>query len=211
MIKQFKKALVLAPHTDDGEFGCGGTVNRLVENGCEVHYAAFSSCRQSVPPQFPHDILITEVKAATQVLGINPGHLTIFDYDVRMFNYSRQPILDDILKLKKQIAPDLVFLPSPNDIHQDHATITAEGIRAFKGCSIFGYELLWNNFNFNTACFVSLEEKHVNKKIEAINEYKSQGHRPYSDTEFLKGQARVRGVQSGNQYAEAFEIIRLCL
>jgi len=211
MVKQFKKALVLAPHTDDGEFGCGGTINRLVESGCEVHYAAFSSCRQSVPPQFPPDILVTEVKAATQVLGIKPENLVIFDYEVRLFNYHRQEILDDILKLKKQIAPDLVFIPSLNDIHQDHATITNEGIRAFKGCSIFCYELVWNNFNFNNACFIALEEKHVDKKIEAINRYESQGHRPYSDKEFLKGLAKVRGVQSGNNYAEAFEIIRLCL
>lgn len=211
MIKQFKKALVLAPHTDDGEFGCGGTINRLIESGCEVYYAAFSSCRQSVPPQFPSDILITEVKAATKVLGIKPENLIIFDYDVRTFNFRRQDILDDLLKLKKQIQPDLIFMPSVHDVHQDHSTITDEGIRAFKGASIFCYELLWNNANFNTACFVSLEEKHVDVKIAAINCYESQGHRPYSDTEFLKGLARVRGVQSGNTYAEAFEIIRLSL
>ena len=31
-----KKVLVLAPHTDDGELGCGGTVARLLEEGCEV-------------------------------------------------------------------------------------------------------------------------------------------------------------------------------
>jgi LmbE family N-acetylglucosaminyl deacetylase len=211
MIKQFKKALVLAPHTDDGEFGCGGTISKLVENGCEVHYAAFSSCRQSVPPQFPPDILITEVKAATKVLGVKPEHLTIFDYDVRMFNYRRQDILDDMLRLKKQIQPDLVFMPSVNDVHQDHQTITNEGLRAYKGTTILCYELMWNNNNFNTACYVALDEKHVDAKIEAINRYESQGHRPYSDVDFLKGQARVRGVQSGNKYAEAFEIIRLCL
>ena len=211
MIKEFKRALVLAPHTDDGEFGCGGTINKLVESGCEVYYAAFSSCRQSVPPQFPPDILITEVKAATKVLGIKPGNLVIFDYEVRMFNFHRQQILDDMLKLKKDIKPDLVFMPSVNDVHQDHQTITNEGLRAYKGTTIFCYELMWNNNNFNTACFVSLDEKHVDAKIKAITKYESQGHRPYSDKEFLKGQAKVRGVQSGNNYAEAFEIIRLSL
>jgi N-acetylglucosamine malate deacetylase 1 len=211
MIKQFKKALVLAPHTDDGEFGCGGTINRLVESGCEVYYIAFSICQQSVPPQFPSDILATEVKAATSVLGIKPENLFILDYEVRMFNYSRQQILDDILKIKKQVGPDLIFLPSPNDIHQDHATITNEGIRAAKGCSIFCYELAWNNFNFNTACFVALEKKHIEAKVNSVAEYKSQTHRPYAESDFLFGQARMRGVQSGNQYAEAFEVLRLCL
>jgi N-acetylglucosamine malate deacetylase 1 len=211
MIKQFKRALVLAPHTDDGEFGCGGTISRLAESGCEVHYAAFSPCRQSVPQGFPEDILITEVKAATKVLGVKPEHLVIFEYDVRTFNFYRQHILDDMLKLKKSVRPDVVFMPSVNDVHQDHQTITQEGLRAYKGATIFCYELVWNNSDFNTACYVALEEKHVNAKIAAIAEYKSQGHRPYSDTEFLKGLARVRGVQSGSQYAEAFEVVRLSL
>jgi N-acetylglucosamine malate deacetylase 1 len=211
MINAFKKILVLAPHTDDGEFGCGATINKLVENGCDVYYAAFSSCRQSVPAGFPPDILITEVKAATTVLGIKPENVIIFDYDVRVFNFRRQDILDDLIKLRKKINPDLVFVPSTGDVHQDHATITNEGIRAFKGTSILCYELLWNNTNFNTACFISLDEKHVEAKIKAIGEYRSQGHRTYADSEFIKGLAKVRGVQSGNDYAEAFEVIRIRL
>ena len=45
MIETWKRVLVLAPHTDDGEFGCGGTMARLVEAGVEVHYQAFSITR----------------------------------------------------------------------------------------------------------------------------------------------------------------------
>jgi len=33
VIEQWQKALVLAPHTDDGEFGCGGTMARLLGGG----------------------------------------------------------------------------------------------------------------------------------------------------------------------------------
>lgn len=211
MISLFKKALVLAPHTDDGEFGCGGTINKLIESGSEVYYAAFSSCRQSVPAGFPPDILITEVKAATKVLGVKAENVVVFDYDVRLFNFRRQEILDDLITLRKRINPDLVLIPSPEDVHQDHATITTEGIRAFKGTSILCYELVWNNARFNTACFVSLEQKHVEAKINAIAQYKSQGHRSYADSDFIRGLAKVRGVQSGSGFAEAFEVIRICL
>src|SRR5204863_2834378 len=123
---------IFAPHTDDGEFGCGGTIARLVESGCEVFYVAFSACRQSVQKEFPSDILITEVKAATKILGIVPENLILFDYEVRTFNYRRQEILEDIIKLKNDIKPDLVIIPSINDIHQDHYTVSNEGIRAFK-------------------------------------------------------------------------------
>jgi len=206
---QFKRALILAPHTDDGEFGCGGTINKLIENGCEVYYAAFSACQQSVLPDFPSDILITEVKAATKELGIKPENLFLFDYDVRTFNYRRQDILDDILKLKKQINPDLVLMPSINDIHQDHFTIANEGVRAFKWSTILCYELPWNNFNFNTSCFISLTEANLNKKVEALSQYKSQAHRPYANEEFIKSLSKVRGVQSGREYAEVFEMIRM--
>ena len=59
MIEKFRTALVLAPHTDDGEFGCGGTMARLIESGVEVTYVAFSTAAKSVPEGFPRDILRT--------------------------------------------------------------------------------------------------------------------------------------------------------
>lgn len=40
---------VLAPHTDDGELGCGTSIARFVEEGADVFYAAFSTADQSLP------------------------------------------------------------------------------------------------------------------------------------------------------------------
>jgi LmbE family N-acetylglucosaminyl deacetylase len=208
MLNNFQKILILAPHTDDGEFGCGASINKWASEGKEVYYATFSACKQSVLPQYPEDILITEVKEATATLGIKPENLILFDYEVRTFNYHRQAILDDLIKLREKINPDLVLMPSKNDIHQDHKTIYDEGLRAFKFKSILCYEMPWNNLNFNTACFSILEKKHVNKKLEALRKYLSQSHRPYSDEEFINGLARSRGVQINNEYAEVFEIVR---
>jgi LmbE family N-acetylglucosaminyl deacetylase len=206
-----KKILVLAPHTDDLEFGCGGTVAKLIDDGNEVFCAAFSACRQSVRKEFPEDILITEIKAASAILGIKKENLILFDYNVRTFNYHRQEILDDILKLKAQIQPDIVFIPALTDVHQDHFTIAQEGFRAFKFSSLLSYELPWNNLSFNTASFMKLEEKNILKKIEAVNQYKSQAHRPYANEEFIRSLARTRGVQINTHYAECFEVIRWIL
>lgn len=73
MFKSSKqRILILAPHTDDGELGCGGAINKFIEEGHEVYYAAFSACEISVPKHLPSNILIEEVKKATQVLGILP-------------------------------------------------------------------------------------------------------------------------------------------
>lgn len=209
MNKKFKRIVIFAPHTDDGEFGCGGTISKLIENRSEVFYVAFSACKQSVLKEFPEDILITEVKNATSKLGIKKENLILFDYEVRTFNFRRQEILEDIIKLKKELLPDLILIPSLNDIHQDHFTISNECIRAFKFSSILCYELPWNNFIFKTTCFIKLERKHLNLKIEALKEYQSQKFRPYSNPEFIESLAKVRGIQSNFEYAESFETIRL--
>lgn len=203
-----KRILVLAPHTDDGEFGCGASISKWIEEGNEVYYAAFSACHQSVLKQFPENILITEVKAATAVLGIKKENLILFNYDVRTFNFRRQEILDDMIRLREQIHPDLVLMPSSNDIHQDHQTITTEGLRAFKFCSIMCYELPWNNLSFTTVSFVLLEDSHIETKLRALAEYRSQAHRNYANEEFIRGLARTRGVQIGVRYAETFEVLR---
>lgn len=203
-----KKILVLAPHTDDGEFGCGGTIHKLIKEGNEVYYVAFSACEQSVLPQFPSDILIIEVKAATKELGIKPENLILFKYDVRTFNYRRQDILDDIIKLRAEIKPDLVFIPAMTDIHQDHKTIAEEALRAFKFTSILSYEMPWNNISFQTSCFYKLSDEDIEVKVKALKKYLSQAHRPYSSENFIKSLATVRGVQISTKYAETFEVIR---
>lgn len=211
MINTYNNILVLAPHTDDGELGLGGTIRHLVEQGKKVTYVAFSTAQQSVPEGFPKDILKTEVKRATAKLGILPENLIIYNYEVRKLGYVRQEILEELIRLRKSSDFDLVFIPSLHDIHQDHTTIAQEGLRAFKNTTLLGYELIWNNLTFNTQCFVKLEKHHIEAKIEALKEYESQGDRDYLSADFIYSLARARGVQAGCRYAEAFEVIRLFL
>jgi LmbE family N-acetylglucosaminyl deacetylase len=208
-MRLFKNILVLAPHTDDGELGAGGTISKYIEEGAKVTYVAFSTAEQSVPIGFPKNILKTEVKAATNKLGISSNDLIICNYEVRKLNYVRQEILEELIRIRNNANYDLVLIPSLNDIHQDHSTIAQEGLRAFKNTSIFGYELIWNNLTFNTQCFIKLEKKHIQNKVEALKEYKSQGFRDYISEEFIFSLAKARGVQIGSPFAEAFEVIRL--
>lgn len=208
MLENIKKVLILAPHTDDGEFGCGGTINKLVNMGIDVYYAAFSLAEESVPEPFPKNILEVEVKKATKALGIKPENLLIFRYRVRRFATHRQEILEDLVRLNKEMGPELVFMPSLNDLHQDHTTVAHEGLRAFKNRSILCYELPWNNLNFTTQCFVELDETNLGKKMDALKCYESQSGRNYSSDAFIRGLAVTRGTQIGKKYAEVFEVIR---
>jgi LmbE family N-acetylglucosaminyl deacetylase len=206
---RFDRILILAPHTDDGELGMGGTAAKFLEQGKEVFYAAFSLCRRSLEPGLAPDTLEIEVKAATKVLGIKPANLKLYDYDVRNFYANRQEILEDLVKLKKEIKPELVFAPCSTDVHQDHQVIHNEMLRAFKDVSMLGYELPWNNLSIKTNCFITLEEKHVIKKAEALKEYKSQAGRKYCNENFIRSLATARGVQAGVDYAEAFEVLKV--
>jgi LmbE family N-acetylglucosaminyl deacetylase len=203
------RILVLAPHTDDGEFGCGASIARFLDEGHEVHYVAFSAAERSVPDGLPADILRKEVVCATGVLGIEPKNLRVLGFEVRTFPAFRQEILEAMVKLNAELDPSMVFLPSTHDTHQDHQTISAEGFRAFKRTSIFGYELPWNNLTFTSSAFIVVEEPHVEHKIQALACYKSQAGRSYATPDFVRSMAKVRGTQIGVPMAEAFEAIRL--
>jgi LmbE family N-acetylglucosaminyl deacetylase len=208
MFSSFSKVLIIAPHTDDAEFGCGGTIARLIDNNIDVYIASFSACEKSVPRKYPSDILIKEFNEASRLLGVKKENTFLFRYDVRVFNENRQLILQDLISLREKINPDLVFIPSSIDVHQDHETISKEGIRAFKFSSILGYEMPWNNLSFETSSFIFLKNEHIEKKIIALKAYKSQENRPYANEEFIRSLARTRGVQINTHYAEAFQVIR---
>ena len=209
MIGAWERVLVLAPHTDDGEFGCGGTMARLVEGGAEVRYVAFSIATRSLPEGFPPDTLRHEVRAATAELGLAEEALTVHDFDVRSFPEHRQEILELLVALWEEWKPDVVFQPSLNDVHQDHQVVAAEGLRAFKRTTILGYEIPWNNFDFSYQAYVALERRHVERKIAALGHYESQQHRRYSDPEYIQNVARTHGINVNREYAEVFQVYRV--
>jgi len=209
VIGAWERVLVLAPHTDDGEFGAGGTMARLVQAGVDVRYVAFSIATRSLPEGFVPDTLAREVKEATAALGIADANLTVHDFPVRTFPERRQDILELLVALWDEWTPDAVFQPSVHDIHQDHQVIAAEGLRAFKRTTILGYEIPWNNFDFAYQAYVSLDESHVEKKVTALSKYASQQHRRYSDPEYIRNVARTHGINVNRDYAEVFEVYRV--
>jgi len=209
VIGAWERVLVLAPHTDDGEFGAGGTMARLVESGADVRYVAFSIATRSLPEGFAPGTLGGEVREATSELGIPESNLTVHDFDVRTFPEHRQDILELLVALWEDWRPDAVFQPSLHDIHQDHQVIAAEGLRAFKRTTILGYEIPWNNFDFAYQAYVALEESHVDKKVAALSKYASQQHRRYSDSEYIRNVARTHGINVNREYAEVFQVYRL--
>jgi LmbE family N-acetylglucosaminyl deacetylase len=201
--------LILSPHTDDAELGCGGTISRLIREGHTVSVAVFSLCDDSLPAGFQPGTLRRECTNSLTSLGVLEENIFFYDYLVRVFNYSRQLILDDLIGLKKKINPEQVFIPSVDDYHQDHKTIADEGVRCFKNnCSILSYELIWNNTGFKNQVYYDLTEDDIKNKIAALANYETQKHRIYFQNNFIESLATVRGAQNGIRYAEVFEVIR---
>lgn len=207
----FQRVLVLSPHTDDAELGCGGTIARMVEDRYDVHVAVFSTAEESLPPGSEPGTLKREFLEAMPILGVPTSNLVVFDYPVRRLSYFRQEVLEELVRLRRSLDPDLVLLPSGSDVHQDHQVLYAEGMRAFRDASILGYELPWNHVTFSAQAFAVLEHRHLERKWEALQAYRSQLelHRPYFSKEFIMSLARVRGVQVRAQFAEAYEVVRI--
>ena len=213
-MNELERVLVLAPHTDDAELGCGGTVARFIQEGKAVHYAVFSIAAKSLPAGWPEDTLVKEQRAAARALGFSEadlGRVRIFDFEVRTFPSHRQEILELLVQARNELRPDLVLLPSLHDVHQDHTTVAQEGIRAFKKTRVLGYELPWNNLTFDHQAYVTLAPDHVEAKARALDCYASQKHRGYVDAEYVWSLARVRGPDVNTTYAEAFEVYRWIL
>jgi len=208
------RILFLSPHTDDVELGAGGTLVKFLERGYDVFWVVFSTAEDSLPNNLPKDTLRNEFLSVVNSLGLKENNYKIFSFKVRRLHEHRQEILEEIVKLRKDIAPELVIGPSLNDYHQDHQVVAWEMIRAFKNSSsVICYELPWNHTSFNAQLFVKLNDNHVKQKVKLLSNYKSQinlGRRYFSE-DFIVGWARMRGIQVKSDYAEAFEVIRWML
>ena len=128
---------------------------------------------------------------------------------MRTFPTHRQDILELLVALWEEWRPDVVFQPSIGDVHQDHRTVAAEGLRAFKRTTVLGYEIPWNTFDFTYQSYVSLEPLHVDRKVTALARYESQQHRRYANDDYIWNLARIHGVNVGREFAEVFEVYRV--
>ena len=111
--------LVLSPHTDDVEIAMGATIAKLVRLGHDVHVYDF--CSKS--KEFPEDTLEKEHLKAMKILCLDGNNIGGYNFPIREFGIHRQKILDVILRLKRIVKPNVVFIPSKRDVHQDHQVI----------------------------------------------------------------------------------------
>lgn len=208
---QPSRVLALGGHTDDIELGCGATLSRFRRQGAEVAVAAFSRAELSRPKGTPEDILEQEFRSAMTQLGVNDDQVHCFRYPVRTMAAHRQEILDALIRLRREVDPDLVITMSQHDTHQDHEVISAESVRAFRSRGLIAYQSPWNQRQTATPLFIEVTPDDFRMKMQMLQEYRTQTElgRPYMRQEYVEASLRFYGQQAGLDMAEAFEILSL--
>jgi LmbE family N-acetylglucosaminyl deacetylase len=156
---------------------------------------------------------LQDVKAehfeAMAVLGVQKERIIFGPFTTRVFPNSRQEILEYFLKLRKDFKPDLIFIHSKQDIHQDHNTMTDEALRAFRGITVLGFDVVRSSHGFFPHFLVEVTEKDVNKKIEALSKYETYRDRYYFNSELTRSIMVRHGALAERPYAEGFDILRI--
>lgn len=196
--------LFLGAHPDDIELGCGA----LIANVCQqtsIHCMTFSDNQKN--PDLLH--LVEEHHASMHALGLRDDQIELGTFETRRFPEHRQEILEKMLDLKKKFKPEIVFVHTSQDIHQDHITVTQEALRAFRGTTVLGYDVLRSSYGFFPHFLVEVTQESVNRKIDALGKYATYSNRYYFSAEVLRSTAIRHGALAERPFAEGFDIIRI--
>lgn len=222
------RILVVAAHPDDEVLGCGGTIVRARDLGIEV---AILFLGEGVSSRFDvADYGGDEFRAASAIRTKGAvaamEELGVADFTFGS-NYCCQfdtvPLLSLVKLIERKIAqfrPTVVLTHNPVEVNIDHS-ITYRSVEV--ACrpgglssvrTILGYEIPCSgNWTFEKAFkpnyFVDVS-KSWDRKIGAWKCYRGE-ERPFPfprSVEGLETMAKYRGMQSGLELAEGFQIFR---
>lgn len=199
-----KRVLFLGAHPDDIELGCGALLHHIVKH-TDVLCVTLSN-NQSNP-----DLINVkdEHYISMEVLGVTEDKIIFGPFTTRVFPNARQEILEYFLKLRKDFSPDLIFVHSKQDVHQDHNTMTDEALRAFRGITVLGFDVVRSSYGFFPHFLVEVTEEDVNKKIEALSQYETYRDRYYFNSELTRAIMVRHGALAELPFAEGFDILRI--
>lgn len=199
-----KRVLFLGAHPDDIEIGCGAFLHNIVDK-TEVLCVTLSD-NQKNP-----DLLRVknEHHESMKIIGVPENRIILGPFTTRIFQDSRQEILEYFLKFRREFKPDLIFTHSKQDVHQDHNTMTEEALRAFRGITVLGFDVVRSSYGFFPHFLVEVTEADVNKKIEALAQYKTYQDRYYFNAELTRSIMVRHGALAETPYAEGFDILRI--
>jgi LmbE family N-acetylglucosaminyl deacetylase len=202
------KVLALAPHPDDIEIGCGGSLAEYAKRGLEVHlFVATDGGRGGDAKVRMH-----EQEASAKIMGVNEVHWGGF-VDTELENHST-PLIHALEKYINLLNPDTVLVNFHEDTHQDHRALARATYSATRHVpNVLAYETP-TTLIFDPHVFMDIHAS-LSTKLRALNAHTSQIDRTniqgLNIAEIALANAHFRGVQSKMPSAEAFVPIRLRL
>ena len=199
-----KKVLFLGAHPDDIEIGCGALIHHIVQQ-TDILCVTLSDNQKN--PDLKN--VKEEHLRSMKVLGVPDEKVVLGPFTTRIFPDARQEILEYFLKLRRDFQPDLIFVHSKQDVHQDHLTMTDEALRAFRGITVLGFDVVRSSYGFFPHFLVEVTEEDVQKKIEALSQYETYRDKYYFNSELTRSIMVRHGALAEIPFAEGFDILRI--
>jgi LmbE family N-acetylglucosaminyl deacetylase len=202
-----KIVLALAPHPDDLEIGCGGTLAEHAKRGDEVHIYVATSGDVGGDAQVRRDEQVSSAK----ILGIKKVHWGSFE-DTHLPEAS-QALMAELEAIVQELKPDTVYVNHHEDTHQDHRELAqvARSVTRYVP-NVLSYETP-STLRFDPTVFMNTAET-LKQKLDALDAHKSQVERTHirlNIIEIALATSHFRGVQGKMSCAEAFMPIRIRL
>lgn len=207
MIFYGKKILFIGAHPDDIELGCGALISHIIDQS-EITCITLSD-NQGNPLLKNLDNLVEEHYSSMALLGVPRDNILMGMFDALSFQNVRQEILEYLNELKRIFKPDIVFVHSQADIHQDHNILTNEVLRAFRDTTLLGFEVLRSSYRFVPSLFFEVTEKDVDCKIKALAKYNTYASKYYFDPNIIRSRLILHGGLIARPFAEGFDIFRV--
>jgi LmbE family N-acetylglucosaminyl deacetylase len=199
-----KRICFFGAHPDDIEIGCGALISHI-SGQTDLRVVTLSDNQKN--PML-RDV-VAEHHRSMKILGVPEEKVIVGKFETRRFPQFRQEILEYLLEMKNSFHPDIVFLHTKSDLHQDHVTLTDEGLRAFRGTTVLGYDVIRSSYGFFPHFLVEVNETDVNRKIQALAEYHTYDDKYYFDPELTRSILVKNGALAERKFAEGFDILRI--
>jgi len=199
-----KQILFLGAHPDDIELGCGALIHHIAEI-CRVTCVTLSANAKN--PELKN--VVDEQRRSLQILGVAEDRIRYGPFETRVFPQNRQAILEYLLALRAELRPDLIFVHSNKDVHQDHLTMTEEALRAFRGITLLGFDVVRSSYGFFPHFLIRVSEADVEAKVTALAQYVTYRDKYYFGSELTRAIMVRHGALAESAYAEGFDILRI--
>jgi LmbE family N-acetylglucosaminyl deacetylase len=199
-----KKVCFIGAHPDDIEIGCGALLAHIAPM-TEVRCITLSDNQKN--PLLKN--VVQEHYASMATLGVPKENVVVSQFETRRFPQARQEILEYLIEVNKSFNPEIVFVHTKADIHQDHATVTEETLRAFRGTTVLGFDVIRSTYGFFPNFLVEVTEADVERKIAALGQYHTYDAKYYFDPNITRATLIRHGALAERSYAEGFDILRM--